>query len=117
MRRFSVPATNRMSISRHLSFFKSEHVTERGGMTLGGVETSAASNQIADMWRGANEFISTGKNTLGRNMSHVASTVVGATSNVVGGATDLVVGVAAITPGIKSLVLPQIHRYVFLHNT
>ena len=61
-------------------------------------------------WRDANEFISTGANTLGRGMNHVASTVVGATTNVVGGATDLVVGVAAITPGLKTLVRPQVHR-------
>ena len=43
-------------------------------------------------------------------MTSVAFTVAGATSNVVGGAADLVVSVAAITPGLKSLVRPQIHR-------
>ena len=117
MRRFSVPATNRTSFSRHLSFMKSEHVTGRGGMSLEGVETSAVPNQTSDMWRDATKLTSTVTHTLGWGMSHVASTVVGATSNVVGGATDLVVGVAAITPGIKSLFLPQIHRYVFLHST
>ena len=62
-------------------------------------------------WRDANEFMATGASTLGRGMNHVASTVAGATSNVVGGATDLVVGVAAITPGLKTLVRPQVHRY------
>ena len=105
----STPGKSRISIPRYFSFFKSEHVTERGGRTSEGVETGAVPNQTADMWRDANEFISTGTNTLGWGMSHVASTVVGATSNVVGGATDLVVGVAAITPGLKSLVLPQVH--------
>ena len=51
-------------------------------------------------------------NTIGRRVSTVAFTVAGATSNVVGGAADLVVGVAALTPGLQTLVRPQVHRYV-----
>lgn len=70
------------------------------------------STQTADMWRDANDFLSTGANTLGRGMNQVASTVAGATSNVVESAAEMVVGVAAITPGLKTLVRPQVHRYI-----
>ena len=54
--------------------------------------------------------------TMGRRVSTVAFTVAGATSNVVGGAADLVVGVAALTPGLQTLVRPQVHRYVCHHD-
>ena len=66
--------------------------------------------RTAQLLRDANGYLTLGANTLGRGMTSVAFTVAGATSNVVGGAADLVVSVAAITPGLKSLVRPQIHR-------
>ena len=66
--------------------------------------------RTAQLLREANGYLTLGANTLGRGMTHVAFTVAGATSNVVGGAADLVVSVAAITPGLKSLVRPRIHR-------
>lgn len=88
-------------LSRYFSAWRAEEGTEREPPD--GVRASHP-------WRDANEFISTGANTLGRGMNQVASTVVGATTNVVGGATDLVVGVAAITPGLKTFVRPQVHR-------
>lgn len=70
--------------------------------------------RTAQLLREANGYLTLGASTLGRGMTHVAFTVAGATSNVVGGAADLVVSVAAITPGLKSLVRPQIHTYVIL---
>jgi hypothetical protein len=70
--------------------------------------------RTAQLLRDANGYLTLGASTLGRGMTHVAFTVAGATSNVVGGAADLVVSVAAITPGLKSLVRPQIHTYVIL---
>lgn len=70
--------------------------------------------RTAQLLRDANGYLTLGASTLGRGMTHVAFTVAGATSNVVGGAADLVVSVAAITPGLKSLVRPQIHTYVIV---
>jgi hypothetical protein len=95
-----------LTMPRRLSLWKIEEDEEE--RTDQSIPEGARSNHA---WRDANEFMATGASTLGRGMNHVASTVVGATSNVVGGATDLVVGVAAITPGLKTLVRPQVHRY------
>ena len=64
--------------------------------------------RTAQLLRDANGYLTLGANTLGRGMTSVAFTVAGATSNVVGGAADLVVSVAAITPGLKSLVLNRL---------
>ena len=93
---------------RRLSLWK---IDENEDEEEGPDQTIPEGTRTNHAWRDANEFMATGANTLGRGMNHVASTVVGATSNVVGGATDLVVGVAAITPGLKTLVRPQVHRY------
>jgi hypothetical protein len=88
-------------LTRYFSAWRAEEIIER---------EPSEGTRGSHPWRDANEFISTGANTLGRGMNQVTSAVVGATTNVVGGATDLVVGVAAITPGLKTLVRPQVHR-------
>lgn len=95
-----------LTMPRRLSLWKIEEDEEETPD-----QTIPEGTRTNHAWRDANEFMATGASTLGRSMNHVASTVAGATSNVVGGATDLVVGVAAITPGLKTLVRPQVHRY------